>query len=116
MNILRACLDWRVLTGLAALGAAVYVVAPGLIAAAVPLLLLAACPISMLVMMKAMGGQPQDPGPASTDPIGADRAAALRNELADLGRRREQVMGELRVFEEFRPDRTDAGDGTVVLR
>lgn len=116
MNILRACLDWRVLTGLAALGAAVYLVAPGLIAAAVPLLLLAACPLSMLVMMKAMGDQQPKSGPEPTEPIGTDRAAALRHELAALGRRQEQVAGELRAIEGIRHDGADPGDRTVPIR
>ena len=116
MNVLRACLDWRVLTGLAALGVAVYLVAPGLIAAAVPLLLLAACPLSMLLMMKAMGAQQPKSGPEMTGGIGADRATALRHELADLGRRQEQVAQELRAIDGTRRDRTDAGDGTVPIR
>jgi hypothetical protein len=100
VNVLRACLDWRVLTGLAALAVVVYVVAPGLIAAAVPLLLLAACPLSMLVMMRAMGGQRPEPSSAPSQPIAADRAAVLRRELADLGRRQEQMAGELRAIEQ----------------
>jgi hypothetical protein len=110
MKILRACLDWRVLTGLAGLGVAVYLVAPGLIAPAVPLLLLAACPLSMLVMMKAMGDHPTKSGPDLAEPGGADRAAALRRELADLGRRQEQVAGELRAIEAGRQDAARTSD------
>ena len=56
-NMLRIgalCFDWRVIAGLAAVGIAVVVVAPGLLGGALPLLLLAACPISMLVMMRSM--------------------------------------------------------------
>jgi hypothetical protein len=116
MNIARACLDWRVLTALAALGVAVYLFAPGLIAAAVPLLLLAACPLSMLVMMKAMGDHQRESGAEPTEPIGADRAVALRRELADLGRRQEQVGEELRAIEGMRRDGADASDNTVPLR
>jgi len=104
MNVLRACLDWRVLTGLAALGVAVYVIAPGVIAGAVPLLLLTACPLSMLVMMKAMGGQRPEAAIAPSEPSAADRWAALRRELADLGRRQEQVADQLRAIEPGRPD------------
>ena len=106
MNTLRACLDWRVLTGLAALAVAVYVIAPGLIAASVPLLLFAACPLSMLVMMKAMGRQQRKSGAEPTEPTRADRAAAWRHELADLGRRQERVAGELRTIEAGRQDAT----------
>jgi hypothetical protein len=53
----------------------------------------------MLVMMKAMGGQRPEPGHAPTEPGAADRAAALRSELADLGRRQEQVADQLRAIE-----------------
>lgn len=116
MNILRACFDWRVLTGLAALGVAIYLVAPGLIAAAVPLLLLAACPLSMLLMMRAMGGQQSNSGPGPTERIRADRVADLRHELAELGQRQEQVAGELRAIEGIRRDGADASDGTVPIR
>lgn len=98
MNILRACLNWRVLAGLAASGIAIYVVAPGVIVAAIPLLLLAACPLSMLLMMKAMSGRQ----PASELPLGrvdGNRVAALRQELADLSSRQEQLNLELRAVE-----------------
>jgi hypothetical protein len=104
MNVLRACLDWRVMTGLAALGVVVYAIAPGIISGAAPLLLLAACPLSMLLMMKAMGGQRQEPARAATEPSAADRAAALRSELADLGRRQEQVVDQLGAIEGRRQD------------
>jgi hypothetical protein len=117
MSILRACLDWRVLIGLAGLGIGIYLVAPGLIAAAIPLLLLAACPLSMLLMMRAMGGQQSGPGPElPAERVGADRAAVLRQELADLGRRQEQVAGDLRAIEELRHDEAEANDATVPAR
>lgn len=56
---MRMCLNWKVLGTLAAVGIGIWVVAPGAVAAALPALLLAACPLSMLVMMfgmKGMGG------------------------------------------------------------
>ncbi len=56
MNMLRMCLNWRVLAGLAAVGVGIYVVAPELAGAAVPYLVLAICPVSMILMMWAMGG------------------------------------------------------------
>lgn len=52
---LRMCLNWKVLSALAAVGIGVVVVAPGLASAALPVLLLAACPLSMLVMALGMG-------------------------------------------------------------
>lgn len=47
----KMCLDWRVLVGLAVVGVGIYVVAPGTVVAALPILSLAACPLSMLLMM-----------------------------------------------------------------
>ncbi len=52
----RMCLNWKMLGALAAVGAGIWILAPGAVAAALPLLLLAACPLSMLVMMFGMKG------------------------------------------------------------
>ena len=49
------CLNWKVIAALAGVGVVIYALAPGLAAAAVPLLVLAVCPLSMLLMMRAMG-------------------------------------------------------------
>lgn len=49
------CLNWKVIGALAAVGLVIYALAPGVAAAAVPLLALAVCPLSMLLMMRAMG-------------------------------------------------------------
>ncbi len=58
-DCVQMCLNWKVLVGLAVVGLAVWVVAPHLVLAALPLLLIVACPLSMLVMMGRMrGGQP----------------------------------------------------------
>ncbi len=48
------CFNWKVAGGLTAAGVAVFVVAPNLIGAALPVLIIAACPLSMVVMMRAM--------------------------------------------------------------
>lgn len=97
-RIVRACFDWRVLIGLVALGVGIYLVAPGTIAAALPVVLLAACPLSMLLMMRAMdSSQPASSMPQQ--PRTTDRVSALRQELADLSRRQEELAGELRTIE-----------------
>ena len=112
MNLLRACYDWRVLTALGVLGIGIYLVAPGLAAGAIPLLVLAACPISMLLMMKVMSGQ-QKSSEVQVEPIDGDRVAGLRLELAELGRRQKRLEGELRAMEAARPDDSDASDATA---
>jgi hypothetical protein len=94
MSILRACADWRVVAILVAGGAGVAVFAPNLIAAAIPLLLVAACPISMLVMMRTMGGQQSNASPM-LDPGAVDRTAQLRRQLAATRLEQHQLEREL---------------------
>lgn len=95
VNMLKMCLNWKVLAGLGAVGAGVYAFAPGLSASAVSLLLLAVCPLSMVVMMAAMNsGRGEREAPA--DNAAAARATACRlrgpgdeaTELAGTGTRR----------------------------
>jgi hypothetical protein len=54
MKIGHLCLNWKVLAGFAAVGLGIWAVAPNLVGAALPLLLLAACPLSMLLMTRGM--------------------------------------------------------------
>ncbi|MGI9123025.1 MAG: DUF2933 domain-containing protein [Rubrobacter sp.] len=88
MKMLKMCLNWKVLAGLAATGVGVYLVAPDLVLAALPILLLAACPLSMLLMMWGMhhaqgqGHQtPQEPDVGQTR---EERIAWVRSEQAAL--------------------------------
>ena len=53
---MKTCINWRIVGALALVALAVLAVAPNLLGAALPLLVLAACPLSMLVMMRAMQG------------------------------------------------------------
>jgi hypothetical protein len=77
------CLNWRVLAGLAALGLGVWVVAPNLVWTALPLLLLAACSLSMLFMMRGMQGGQCASQPAQT--THSVRGTGTRDEqLAEL--------------------------------
>ena len=64
------CLNWKVIAGLAVLGVGVWLWAPDLAAAALPLLLVVACPLSMLLMMRGM----QD-GQCSSQPATAAQPA-----------------------------------------
>lgn len=94
------CFDKRVIAGLAAVAVAVLVFAPNLFGAALPLLVLVACPLSMLVMMRMMSGS-QD-----ADSCAAGRSArSEENEIAQLraeverlrsdrARGRDEVVGE----------------------
>jgi hypothetical protein len=94
MKMLKMCLNPKVLAGLAATGVAIYLFAPNLIAAALPILLLAACPLSMLLMMWAMQ-QSQGQGQQTTHE-------------ADAGLTREERIAQLRAQNEALADQIGA--------
>ena len=83
------CINKKVVGGLVVAGLALYLVAPNLIGAALPLLILAVCPLSMLVMMKMMSGD-KSASSAPTDPAGevTDVDAELAKLRAEVGRLR----------------------------
>lgn len=61
VDMIKYCLNPKVLaglTGLAVVGVVVLVFAPNLAASVLPLLIVLACPLSMLFMMRAMRGAP----------------------------------------------------------
>jgi L-asparagine transporter-like permease len=78
------CLNWKVIAALAAVGIGLYVLAPGLAGAALPLLVVAACPLSMLLMMRAMGSMGSCKPEDDTTSANADELAQLRAEVAAL--------------------------------
>ena len=96
-NLQKMCLNPKVLIGLAIVGTAVFLLAPHLILAVLPLLFLAACPLSMLLMGRAMMGghhqsaqadAPSDPraaaSPLQSEPGSTDEVAHLRAEVKAL--------------------------------
>lgn len=54
MDMLKKCLNPKVLLGLLIIALVVLVVAPKILFAVLPFLLIAACPLSMVLMMGAM--------------------------------------------------------------
>lgn len=104
------CFNWRVLAGLGAVGVGIFLFAPELAAAALPLLLLAACPISMLLMMKGMQGMGREHGNQSTAPdeqmprapdAGPTREEQLAQLKAQLQRVNEQQAAIARQVEQL---------------
>ena len=90
MKVFGMCINLKVVVGLAVAGAAVWTVAPGALAAALPLLAILVCPLSMLVMMRAMKGGAGSRDESSGAP--ADAAAGHAAVLADAdGERRADV-------------------------
>ncbi len=92
---MKMCLNWRVLAGLGAVGVGIYLVAPNLVAAALPILLLAVCPLSMLLMMKGMQGSQYE----------AQERQALQEET---GLTREEQVARLRTRQATLADQIDA--------
>lgn len=84
------CFNWKVLAGLAAVGVGIWIIAPNLAAAALPLLIVLACPLSMLLMMRGMqggqcGAQPAEPSPPISNALTREeQLAALTSQLATL--------------------------------
>lgn len=90
------CMNGKVVAGLAVVGLGVWVVAPNLIGAAAPLLLLAACPLSMVFMMRGMGGMGQA---SSTQPRDAPDHSLVNltyeEQLTDLQARHAAIAREI---------------------
>ena len=82
MSMLRTPADWRVVTVLVAIGVAVALVAPNVISAAIPLLIVAACPLSMVVMMRSMGGH--EPSRVGDPNRSRDRRGQLQDRIAAM--------------------------------
>ena len=92
MSILRYCLDRRVLAVLGVLALAVAFFAPHALGAALPLLLVAACPLSMVVMAIAMSR-------GSAPVAGSSSVESMRSELTELAERQRRLEGELAAAE-----------------
>lgn len=82
------CLSKNVLIALAAVAAVVVVLKPSWMLTALPLLLLAACPLAMMFMMRHMPGQ-SGSGDAPRTPAQSE---------ADLDREIRSLQTELRAF------------------
>ncbi len=95
------CLNWKVLAGLAAVGIGVYVVTPNLVGAALPLLAVAVCPLSMLAMMWGMGrmGGMQGSGCAPQERRAGTEIGQLREELHGLQAREAMIRAEVAELE-----------------
>ena len=81
MKMLKMCLNWKVLTSLVAVGVGVYLFAPGLLAEAVPILLLVTCPLSMLLMM---WGMQRTPGQGQQTPQAPDVGLTSEERIVTL--------------------------------
>jgi hypothetical protein len=100
MHHLKHCLSPKVIAGLAVVAVGIWVLAPGGFAAALPVLILAVCPLSMVGMMLLMSRRGHGDGPPA-DGAGAQdhETEDLRAQVAELERRlgpSERTAGEAR--------------------
>src|SRR5437773_1750353 len=100
-SMLFMCLNWKVVATLAVVGLIVGIVAPQLLLGAIPLLILAACPLSMLFMMRGMqgGGQSSSQSPQVRPSriegnTREERIAALKGQLASTQAQLEALSQE----------------------
>lgn len=100
---LRMCLNWRVLTSLAVVGLGVWVVAPSLIAGVLPLLFLAVCPLSMILMMRGMQSHGEHAGHASVSRNGEGseerQLERLKGQLSDVQRQQQTIVRQIEQLE-----------------
>ena len=96
-NLLGMCLNRKVLAGLAVVAGVVLILAPQFIWVALPILLVAACPLSMLFMMRGMSGSGNQSAsqPAQPQENRLPAARSTRDEhLAELKSRLSGVQAE----------------------
>ena len=101
------CMNWKVLAGLGVIGLGVWAVKPGLIVIALPFLLMAACPLSMLFMMRGRDGGACATQLAADQPPRTESAPATQ--LAALKEQQAAIAGEIARLE-------SAGDAAPVER
>ncbi|AFZ69723.1 DUF2933 domain-containing protein [Deinococcus peraridilitoris] len=97
MNIFKKCLNWKVMVGLAVVAAGLFVlVSPAVAVAALPFLVAAICPLSMLLMMKGMGKMQQN---AQANAAAAGSAGTTQNSCCAPGKTlsREEQIAQLHV-------------------
>ncbi|MFB8128721.1 DUF2933 domain-containing protein [Streptomyces mirabilis] len=108
------CLNKKVLIGLGAVAAGMLIFKPSLFLAALPVLVLAICPLSMVFMMRGMNnGQGQSGAPCgmggkaktgststASEPELAEQIGALQAELRDLKAAKAQREGGAGDFSE----------------
>ncbi|MBF6590787.1 MAG: DUF2933 domain-containing protein [Ktedonobacterales bacterium] len=95
MKIGSMCLNWKVVAALAAVGVGIWLVAPGVFGVALPLLFLAICPLSMLLMMRGMGSMGNMGNMGGTSTMGGTEAPASLPLVSSREERLADLRGQL---------------------
>jgi hypothetical protein len=103
---MQMCLNWKVLAGLAVVGVGIWLFAPQFALAALPVLLVAACPLSMLFMMRGMSGNATASQPAQMQgeqlPAGVthdERLAELQSRMSRMQTKQEAIARQIAEME-----------------
>ena len=117
MNALKMCLNWKVMAALAAVGVGIFTLAPGLAAAALPVLVLAICPLSMLLMMGAMNNIGNGSQSGATRTTGGNRKPRSRDEeLAQLEAQQQELASKIAVLGAEAEIRSEGRHGAAATR
>lgn len=106
MNMLKMCLNWKVITAVALVGVGLFAFAPGLALAALPFLIIAICPLSMLLMMGAMNGMASDSesGEEGCAMSGQKQPEGREDQLAQLKAQQLELASKIGALEAEDPD------------
>ena len=100
MKALKMCLNWKVLAGLAVIGGGIFIFAPNLAVAALPFLVLAICPLSMIFMMGAMNNMGNATQSDAAAGVGSNRKLQSRaEELAQLKVQKQELTSKIALLE-----------------
>ena len=118
-RMLRMCMNWKVVAGLAVVGLGLWLVIPQFALAVLPLLLVLACPLSCVLMIPMMRGGQANQGIACCAPDDAEvnqerlpsvmalapdeRLAELRFQLQALQDQQESMLRDLAFLEADAP-------------
>jgi hypothetical protein len=117
VNHLKMCLNWKVMAALAAVGAGIFIFAPNLAAAALPFLVLAICPLSMLLMMGAMNNMGNGSQSGAACAMGGNRKPQSREEeLAQLKTQQQELASKIAMLEAESEVRSQGQSGAAATQ
>jgi hypothetical protein len=117
MNMLKMCLNWKVIVGVAVVAVGIYLYAPGFALAALPFLVLAICPLSMIFMMQAMGnmnGGGEKSGAACA--MTGNKPGNREEELAKLKEQQRQLGDKIATMQAESTEAPKSGQSAPLIR